>query len=194
VVTFGLAIVLQNLFLALFSADFRLIVLPVETVLAVSSWSLVVTANQALLLSGSLLATLVVYLFLYRTFVGKALRATIQNREGAALAGIRVDRMQLLAFAVGGALVGLAGPLMAANMYLHPAGGLEPTLIAIILTIAAGVGRTGSLLWAGWLLGLAESSTALGIGSSWRELVTALVLLLILVWRSQGRFNPELAP
>ncbi len=194
VVTFGLAIVLQNLFLAFFSADYRLILLPVTVVFELPALSLLVTANQALLLIGSLAATLAVYVFLYWTFVGKALRATIQNRESAALAGIRVDQMQLLAFAVGGVLLGLAGPLMATNMYLHPAGGLEPTLIAIILTMAAGIGRTGSLLWAGWLLGLAESLTALAIGSSWRELVSALVLILILVWRPNVSGEHNIAP
>ena len=193
VVTFGLAIVLQNLFLMAFSADYRLIMLPTELVLNLPAWSLLVTGNQALLLLGSLVATMAVYLFLHWTFVGKALRATIQNREGAALAGIRIQRMHLLAFGVGGLLVGLAGPLMAANMYLHPAGGLEPTLIAIIITMAAGVGRTGSLLWGGWLLGLAESLTALFFGSSWRELVSALVLIAILLWRPNVGVNHESA-
>jgi branched-chain amino acid transport system permease protein len=186
VVTFGLAIVLQNLFLAFFSADFRLIMLPVTTVLDLPAWSILVTANQALLLVLSLIATVLVYLFLHRTFVGKALRATIQDRDGAALAGIKVEQMQLIAFAVGGGLIGLAGPLYASNMYLYPAGGMEPTLIAIIITIAAGVGRTRSLLLGGWLLGLAESLAILLIGTSYRELVSAIILILILVWRPEG--------
>jgi branched-chain amino acid transport system permease protein len=186
VVTFGLAIILQNLFLAFFSADFRMIMLPAVSVLDLPAWSILVTANQALLLGLSLLATGAVYLFLHRTFVGKALRATIQDREGAALAGIKVERMQLIAFAVGGGLIGLAGPLFASNMYLYPAGGMEPTLVAIILTIAAGVGRTRSLLLGGWVLGLAESLATLFIGTSWRELISAVILILILVWRPEG--------
>jgi branched-chain amino acid transport system permease protein len=186
VVTFGLAIILQNLFLAIFSANFRLIMLPAATVLNLPSWSVLITVNQALLLGLSLCATGIVYLFLHRTFVGKALRATIQNREGAALAGVKVEQMQLIAFAVGGGLIGLAGPLFAVNMYLYPAGGMEATLVAIIITIAAGVGRIRSLLWCGWLLGLAESLAILVIGTSWRELISALVLILILVWRPEG--------
>jgi branched-chain amino acid transport system permease protein len=186
VVTFGLAIILQNVFLGLFSADFRLIVLPAAAVLDLPAWSILVTANQALLVVLSLVATGLVYLFLHRTFVGKALRATIQDREGAALAGIKVDQMQLIAFAVGGGLIGMAGPLFAANMYLYPAGGMEPTLIAIIITIAAGVGRTRSLLLGGWVLGLAESLATLLIGTSWRELISAVILILILVWRPEG--------
>jgi branched-chain amino acid transport system permease protein len=186
VVTFGLAIILQNLFLAVFSADFRLIMLPATRVLHLSSWSILLTANQALLLVLSLIATGLIYLFLHWTFLGKALRATIQDREGAALAGIKVEQMQLIAFAVGGGLIGLAGPLFAVNMYLYPAGGMEATLIAIIITIAAGVGRIRSLLLGGWLLGLAESLAILFIGTSWRELISAVILILILVWRPEG--------
>jgi branched-chain amino acid transport system permease protein len=186
VVTFGLAIILQNLFLALFSADFRLIILPAATVLDLPAWSVFVTANQALLLLLSLMATGAVFLFLHRTFLGKALRATIQDREGAALAGIKVEQMQLVAFAVGGGLIGLAGPLFASNMYLYPAGGMEATLTAIIITIAAGVGRTRGLLLSGWLLGLGESLATLFIGTSWRELISAGILILILIWRPEG--------
>jgi branched-chain amino acid transport system permease protein len=191
VVTFGLAIVLQNLFLAVFSADFRLIMLPAATFVHLPSWSVLVTANQALLLIFSLCATGIVYLFLHRTFLGKALRATIQDRESAALAGIKVEQMQLIAFAVGGSLIGLAGPLFAVNMYLYPAGGMEATLIAIIITIAAGVGQIRSLLLGGWLLGLAESLAVLYIGTSWRELISATLLILILVWRPEGLAAPK---
>jgi branched-chain amino acid transport system permease protein len=186
VVTFGLAIILQNLFLALFSADFRLIMLPAAPVLELPAWSILLTANQVLLLLLSLAATGMVHLFLHRTFIGKALRATIQDRDGAALAGIKVEQMQLIAFGVGGGLIGLAGPLFASNMYLYPAGGMEATLIAIIITIAAGVGRTRSLLLGGWLLGLAESLAILLIGTSWRELISAAILILIVLWRPEG--------
>jgi branched-chain amino acid transport system permease protein len=133
-----------------------------------------------------LAATGLVHLFLHRTFMGKALRATIQDREGAALAGIKVEQMQLIAFGLGGALIGLAGPLFASNMYLYPAGGMEATLIAIIITIAAGVGRTRSLLVGGWLLGSSESLAILFLGTSWRELISPAILILILVWRPEG--------
>ncbi|AEB08746.1 branched-chain amino acid ABC transporter permease [Desulfobacca acetoxidans] len=193
VVTFGLAIILQNLFLAFFSADFRLIMLEQSIILDLPGWSVLITANQVLLFFCSLGAVAVIHLFLHRTFLGKALRATIQDREGAALAGIRVGQMQVIAFAVGGGLIGLAGPLFATNMYLYPAGGMEATLIAIIITIAAGVGRTRSLLLSGWLLGLAESLATLLAGASWREMISAAVLILILLLRPQGLFAKKTA-
>lgn len=183
VVTFGLAIVLQNLFLALFSADFRLVVLPPVTVWGGGGQGVLLTLNQFLLLLLSLAAVTLMHLLLHYTFVGKALRASIQNLEAAALAGIKVEQMRLLAFVLGGILIGLAGPLWAANMYLYPAGGTEATLVAIIITIVAGVGRTRQLLLCGWLLGLAEAAGIWFLGSSWRELVSAAVLLAILIWR-----------
>jgi branched-subunit amino acid ABC-type transport system permease component len=76
-------------------------------------------------------------------------------------------------------------------MYLYPAGGMEATLIAIIITIAAGVGQIRSLLLGGWLLGLAESLAVLYIGTSWRELISATLLILILVWRPEGLAAPK---
>ena len=183
VLTFGLAIVLQNLFLAGFSADFRLVVLPAEGFSGGAMFPIFLTLNQVLLLGLSLLGVAAMYLLLHHTFLGRALRATIQNREAAALAGIRVERLRLVAFALGGVLIGLAGPLWAANMYLYPAAGTEATLIAIIITIAAGVGRTRALIVCGWLLGLAEAAGIWFWGSSWRELISGLVLLAILLWR-----------
>jgi branched-chain amino acid transport system permease protein len=138
----------------------------------------------------SLLATASVYLMLRKTFLGKALRATIQDREAAKLAGIHVGHMSVIAFAIGGGLIGLAGPLYARTAYLHPFGGTEATLIAIIITIFAGMGHIRSILLGGWTLGFVESLTVYTLGSSWRELVTALLLITLLLLRPQG-FLPE---
>jgi branched-chain amino acid transport system permease protein len=123
---------------------------------------------------------------LRHTFLGKALRATIQDPEAAQIAGINVNRMAFTAFGLGGALIGLAGPLYGENMYLFPTAGTGATLTAIILTIFAGVGRIRSLLLGGWLLGLAESATILTVGSQWRELVAAAVLITLLAFRPEG--------
>ena len=141
VVTFGLAIILQNLFLAIFSADFRLIMLPAAIVLSLPSWSILITANQALLFGVSLLATGVVYLFLHRTFLGKALRGhhPKPGRRGAGRYQSGADAAHRLCRGWGPDRFG-RGPLFAVNMYLYPAGGMEATLIAIIITIAAGGG------------------------------------------------------
>jgi branched-chain amino acid transport system permease protein len=185
VVTFGLALLLQNLMLVLFSADYRLLDsgLPSFTI---PRLGLTLSLNQVVLLLLSLLATAGVHLVLRHTFLGKALRATIQDREAAQVAGINVRLISFIAFGMGGMLIGLAGPLYGQNMYLYPTAGAEATLIAIIITIFAGVGRIRALLLGGWLLGLMESAAILTVGSKWRELVSAAVLLILLYFRPEG--------
>jgi len=185
VVTFGLALLLQGLMLVWFSADYHLISsgLPSYTIAKVG---VTVSWNQGILLGLSLLATGGVHLVLQHSFLGKALRATIQDREAAQIAGINVSLMSFIAFGMGGMLIGLAGPLYAQNMYLYPTAGTEATLIAIIITIFAGVGRIRTLLLGGWLLGFMESATILTVGSKWRELVSAAVLLILLYFRPEG--------
>jgi branched-chain amino acid transport system permease protein len=185
VVTFGLALLLQNLMLVLFSADYRLI-RPESASFTLPGMEFTISANQGLLVLLSLLATGAVHVLLHHTFLGKALRATIQDRGAAQMAGINVKRMAFIGFGLGGMLIGLAGPLYGQNMYLFPTAGTGATLIAIILTIFAGVGRIRTLLVGGWLLGLVESATILSLGSRWRELVAAVVLLALLAWRPEG--------
>jgi branched-chain amino acid transport system permease protein len=185
VVTFGLSLVLQNCMLMLCSADYRM--MPAASVTFTSPiLDVSYTSAQILLIVLSLAATWSVHLFLRKTFLGKALRATIQNREAARLSGINVHRMGLIAFGIGGLLIGLAGPLFAQNAYLHPSGGTEATLIAIVITIFAGIGRTRGILLGGWILGFVESLTVFTMGGSWRELVSALVLIVLLLVRPKG--------
>ena len=185
VVTFGLALLLQNLMLVLFSADYRLI-RPELANFTFPGTDFPFSVNQMSLVLLSLLATGAVHVLMHHTFLGKALRATIQDPEAAQVAGINVKRMAFIAFGLGGMLIGLAGPLYGENMYLYPTAGTGATLIAIILTIFAGVGRIRTLLLGGWLLGLAESATILTLGSRWRELVAAVVLLALLAIRPEG--------
>jgi branched-chain amino acid transport system permease protein len=185
VVTFGLSLVLQNCILISCSADYRM--MP-SSGASFSFPVLGILCNpaQILLIVLSLAATWSVHLFLRKTFLGKALRATIQNREAARLSGINVRRMGLIAFAIGGSLIGLAGPLFAQNAYLHPSGGTEATLIAIIITIFAGIGRTRGILIGGWIFGFVESLAVFTMGGSWRELVSALILIVLLLVRPEG--------
>lgn len=185
VVTFGLAMVLQNGMLLVFSADFRL--LPhVELTRFLPESIRVVSSSQVLLIVLSLLATGATHMLMHRTFLGKALRATIQEREAARLAGIPVERMGVIAFALGGALIGLAGPLYGQSAYLQPFAGPEPTLTAIIITIFAGVGRVRGILLGGWILGFVESATTLLLGTSWREMMSGVLLIALLLLRPEG--------
>jgi len=187
VVTFGLALVLENAMLFVFSANYRSLELTNRT-FEIRALHLLVTPTQIMIIVFSLAATTILYVLLRVTFIGKALRATIQNSEAARLAGIPVQRMGLIAFGIGGAFIGLTGPLYARMTYLHPFGGIDATLTAIIVTIFAGIGRIRPVLLGGWVLGLVESATVTFFGTNWREPVIALLLITLLLTKPQGLF------
>jgi branched-chain amino acid transport system permease protein len=190
VMSFGVAILLQNGMLFLFSGDYRLIRVPTLNQ-GLHFNTLYLSYGQLTLLTLSLVVIGLLYLLMRHTYLGKALRATIQDRESAALAGINVGGMGVLAFAIGAILIGLAGPLYGCVHYLYPTAGLQATLLAITITIFAGVGRIGGLIVGGWILGFAESIAVVFLGASWRELVGAVLLITLLALRPHGIFERE---
>ena len=190
VMSFGVAILLQNGMLFFFSGDYRLIRVPTLNQ-GLHFNTLYLSYGQLTLLALSLVVIGLLYVLMRHTYLGKALRATIQDREAAALAGINVGGMGLLAFAIGAILIGLAGPLYGCVHYLYPTAGLQATLLAITITIFAGVGRIRGLILGGWILGFAESGAVVLLGASWRELVGAVLLITLLALRPQGILERE---
>jgi len=185
VLSFGVAILIQNSMLFFFSGNYRLIRIPILNQ-GFRIPGFYVSYGQLTLFLLSLIIIGILYVLMYRTYLGKALRATIQNKNAAALAGINVTAMGTLAFCIGAVLIGLAGPLYGCIHYLYPSTGHEVTLLAITITIFAGVGHLNGILLAGWILGLAESFTVVLCGSSWREMVSAVLLLTLLAFRPHG--------
>ena len=185
VLSFGIAVLIQNIMLFCFSGDYRLIRIPILNQ-GLRIPGVYISYSQFTLLLLSLITLGILYLLMHRTYLGKALRATIQDKDAAALTGINVAAMGTLAFCIGAVLIGLAGPLYGCIHYLYPTTGHEATLVAITITIFAGVGRLGSIILAGWILGLAESFTVVLCGASWRELVSAVLLLTLLALRPHG--------
>ena len=114
------------------------------------------------------------------------LRAASGDPETAELMGIDTDRVARIAFVAAAGLAGSTGAAFAAIHYLHPAAGVDLTLLAITLAILGGVGRVGGLLAAGLTVGLIEGVTMATVGPRWRELGVTLVLLGALLVRARG--------
>lgn len=185
VLTFGLSLLLQNLLRAAWKGEYRLIAEPaLGGTLRLGPLAL----NSGRLLVGAVALAVVVLLWLglTRTRWGRAVRATSIDPQAAALVGINVDRATRTTFLLALALSGGTGVLFATLHYLYPAGGIELTLMAIVLTIWAGVGRLRSVLVAGLMLGVIEAMTVAWTGPGWREPAVALMLLGSLLARSGG--------
>jgi branched-chain amino acid transport system permease protein len=188
ILTFGIGIFLSNLYLQLWSADIRNISVgwmenPLHLGGIYISWGEIVTFVI------SLAGVFFLHLFLRRTKTGKAIRITAIDRDAAALSGINVDRVDLLAFSIGGALAGLGGPLLGMLSFVSPITGLHITVKAFILTVLAGVGSIPGLIAAGMILGVGEALTVTFISSSFRELFGFTLFLVILLVRPSGLFG-----
>lgn len=188
--TFGLSLLLQNFMLGLWRGEYRIIASEPLTA-SVRVGSLVLNQGRLIVAAAALILVAALYLGLTRTRWGRAVRATSLDREAAALLGINVDEATRTTFLLAFGLSGGAGVLFATLHYLYPAGGIEVTLLAIVLTIWAGAGRLRSVLLAGILLGVIETLTLTWSGPRWRELVVALMLLGSLLARSGGLARPR---
>jgi branched-chain amino acid transport system permease protein len=185
VLTFGLSLLLQNLMWALWGGEYRLIADP-WLATAVTLGPISANAGRIVAAGAALAAVFLLGLALTRTRWGRAVRATSVDPEAAAIVGIHVDSAIRTTLFLAFGLSGLTGVLFATLHYLYPAAGVDLTLVAIVLTIWAGVGRLRSVLVAGLLLGLVEALTVAWAGPGWREPAVALLLLASLLGRAGG--------
>jgi branched-chain amino acid transport system permease protein len=189
-VTLGLAMILQSLYQSVFGGDYHLINLPYLSrginlgLFWASGERLAVMLLSAVLLMAT-------HRFMSRSDTGREIRATIQDREAALLSGINTRKMTFLANLLGAALIALAGPLFASVHYIYPQAGMQITLLAILIAILVGVGRTGAVILGGIVLGLMETFSVYYLSGEWQETIVALMLVGILVARPTGLFHGE---
>lgn len=187
-VSFGLALVIQNVVLLLFKADDRSVnVSYAGGVLRVLGVVLPLTRLYTLLVGAAVVGAF--YVILQRTDFGRAVRATALDWEAASLAGINVRWIYLLTFAIGSLLAGVAGSLVVIGYSVSPSLGLDWTLRALVVLVLAGLGNVAGAFAAGLLLGLVESLSTLVIGPEYREVIGLVLFVLVLLVRPQGLFG-----
>ena len=128
--------------------------------------------------------------FIRRTRTGRALRATAQDPEAAALMGVDIDRIITTTFFIGGLLAGAAGLLfgMAFGRTQWNIGFL-PGIKAFTAAVLGGIGSIRGALAGGLLLGLMENVSAGCFGSQWRDVLAFVLLVLVLMIRPTGIFG-----
>ena len=129
------------------------------------------------------------YLLLYRTKIGKALRAIAQDRQGAAAIGLDADRIIAFVFAVSGALACVAGSLLGTLYAVEPGMGGAPLLKAFVIVIFGGLGSVPGAIAGGVLLGLIETLAGAYISFAFKDIFTFLLLIAVLLLRPAGLFG-----
>lgn len=181
--TFGLSILLQQLANQLFGADIR----TVPTGLPSYSFAGGLVTIDAIHVIGFVAASAVgaaLVLFLRRTRLGQAIRATAQNPRAARVLGIDADRVYATTFAVNCAICGAAGGIVAMTWFVQPYLGLTYTLRSFLIVVAAGLGNLPGVIVAGSGLGVLEDFAGFLLGAEYQTAFVFLLMVALLVGRN----------
>lgn len=183
--TAGLSLLIANLALFVWTGDYRTIKLP-YAMLPMRPFGIAVPIPLAIAFSLAILITGSLYLFLTRTDLGRAIRATSQNSEAAALMGVAVDRISMITFGLGSALAGAAGVLLAPSLYLYPTVGEILISKCFVIVVLGGLGSVSGAIAGGVLLGLVESLGAVYVSVAYKDTIGFVIFLLVLLFRPSG--------
>ncbi|GAC1570839.1 MAG: branched-chain amino acid ABC transporter permease [Candidatus Elarobacter sp.] len=186
--TVGLSIVLQAAALMAFSANVVGLNVPLTNAL-VHAGPLSMGVPQLLAFLAAMLVAAGLFVFLGRTDIGRAIRATAQDRGAAALMGINVPAIYRLTFALGSAMTGLAGALLMPIYSVSPTVGEQFVLVAFVVVVLGGMGSVTGALVGGLLIGVVETFSGFVIDPQWKQAVYFVIFLIVLVIRPAGLFG-----
>jgi branched-chain amino acid transport system permease protein len=185
ILTFAVRLVLENIMLVVWSANYRTIRLSYAGY-SFQVGNAYVPLIRFLTFIIAIAVIYAVYRFMMGTKIGKGIQAVALDREGAEAVGIDVEKMYLINFALGSALAGGAGALWA-SIY-----SFSPHLVGIIvgkvfiIAILGGLGNIWGAAAGGLVLGIAETTGAVFLGSEWQEAIGMAIMVIVLVWKPYG--------
>lgn len=189
ILTMGLYMVLSTGVLVTFGPESRQFAFPLTGTLRFAG--LYMPVANLVVLGICLLAISLVYLLMYRTGLGRALRALADDRHIAATQGLRPRVLFPLAFAIAAGLAGLTGALVTPILSLGPTVGDPVLATSFLVVILGGFGSIGGATVAAFLVGMVEAYSSVYLGGSMGALVLFVLVLLVLVARPSGLFGRE---
>ena len=180
--TFGLSILIQQLANTLFGADVRTAESGFGT-LFLFGGAVTVSRIKLISFAAALLTGAFLMLFLKRSRMGQAIRATAQNARAARVMGVDTGRVYAWTFALNAAICGASGALVAMTWVVHPYLGLPYTVRSFMIVILAGLGNVAGVLFAALGLGVAENFAGFILGAEYQAAFVFGLLVVILVWR-----------
>jgi branched-chain amino acid transport system permease protein len=187
--TMGLSIFLQNAALMAMTADLRDV--PPIFGRSISVGHIFIKGELLLGFVVTLCCTVALEWLIKYTFLGKAIRATVQDSEAAKLMGIAVPKIFLITFAAGSALVGLAACVMLPLFSVFPTVGLNFVLIAFVIVVLGGMGSIEGALLGGVCLGVVQSVGSYYVAPAFGQLFFFVLFLLVMIFRPNGLFGQK---
>lgn len=188
ILTFILSIVLQNAYLLIFGPYPNKPPLWIKG--ATDIFGLFMYGNQrlaALVAGAAVIAA--VFLVIQKTWFGRIIRATSQDREMAELNGVDTTRLNMLSFGLGCALAAAAGVILAPVFPVTPMAGIPVALTAFVVVVLGGMGSLWGCVVGGLVLGLVENMGAAFISTGYKNVFGFIILILVLLVRPAGLFG-----
>ncbi len=183
--TFGLMIFLQSLAFFLWKPDYRTIGKSLLTG-RIEVLDVFIGLPQLFSALGALVTAGILFFLINRTEIGRALRATSEDREAAALMGINTDRMYALAWGLGAACVGVAGALLATFYPIFPQVGAVFGLTAFVVVVLGGFGSITGAFIAGIIVGLIQVTGGILFEPAFKNIFVYSLFLVVVFIRPQG--------
>jgi branched-chain amino acid transport system permease protein len=186
--TAALAIVIENAFLMFFKANYRVANTPFSGD-TVQLGSLIINTPRLYAFVLCVIVTVLFYIFMHRTEMGRRIRAVGQDRNAAKLMGISVEKTFNVAFGVGMALLGTAGVALLPFNQLYPAIGSLFGTTAFVTVVLGGLGSIPGAIIGGLLIGLVESVSSLFVPYTLSPMIVLYGFLIFLFIRPSGLFG-----
>lgn len=187
IATVGIAIALENLILLRYGGQPFGQPVALSGMVRMGNFSM--PAQNILIVVVSVLIMVLVAWSLKTSRIGRAIRATAQNREAARLMGVPTRSVYLQVLALSGALAGISGVLLSSITQLSPPLGNDPMLKAFIMCVVAGLGNVPGSVAAAFILALVEAGTQFYLGARWGFPLLLILVILALIWRPYGVFG-----
>lgn len=183
--TFGISIILQNMYVFLFSGDTR----SIDRSYATASLTIGPVTIAWIYIIGFVISVailLAVHYLVSSTAYGRDLRASAADPKAAAAIGVNVRKLHALTFALGAACAGMGGTLIGLAFSFTPSSGATYLLNDFAIIVLGGLGNIMGTLIGGITLGLLQSVGGIVLGDGYRDLVGLVVFLIVLAIRPQG--------
>ncbi len=153
---------------------------------SVSTGNVTILGTHAVAVLVAVVVAAALYGFLFRTRIGKSIRAVADNRNAAELMGIDSRRMLALSFGIGTALAMVSGGLLSTMFSFSPLSGGTYEVKSFVIVVLGGLGNPTGALLGGIVLGLLEGVSSVFIPVSWVPVLEYVIFILILLLRPQG--------
>lgn len=187
IATIGIGAVLENVILRLFGP--QPMAQPLNLPGAVTIGAVHIPNQNILIFAVSVVMMIAVALLLNKTRMGRAIRATAQNRDAAQLMGIRTGKVYAQVLAISGALAAVSGIMISSLSGLLPNMGGDPMLKAFIICVVAGLGNVYGAAAVAFALGLLEALIQYLFGVQYSFAILLLIVIAVLIWRPAGLFG-----